>query len=65
MRSAGMVVANREAWPYVDLRVDWSEGDPIADLRAVWQGWAPQMKDYVTRAVNPDASPSYGVPGDP
>lgn len=65
VRSAGMVVANREAWPYIDLRVDWSEGDPIADLRAVWQGWAPQMKDYVTRAVNPDASPSYGVPGDP
>jgi len=65
VRSAGMVVANREAWPYVDLRVDWSEGDPIADLRAVWQGWEPQMNDYVTRAVNPDASPSYGVPGDP
>ena len=65
VRSAGMVVANRQAWPYIDLRVDWSDGDPIADLRAVWQGWQPQMKDYVTRALNPDASPSYGVPGDP
>ena len=65
VRSAGIVVANREAWPYIDLRVDWSDGDPIADLRAVWQGWQPQMKDYVTRALNPDASPSYGVPGDP
>jgi hypothetical protein len=23
------------------------------------------MNDYVTRAINPSAAPSYGVPGDP
>lgn len=64
VRSAGLLVAHREAWPLVDLRVDWSEGDPIADLAALWRGWAPQMDDYVTRALDPSAAPSYGVPGD-
>ncbi len=64
VRSAGLLVAHREAWPLVDLRVDWSEDDPIAALAAMWQGWAPQMDDYVTRALDPSAAPSYGVPGD-
>jgi uncharacterized Ntn-hydrolase superfamily protein len=64
VRSAGLLVAHREAWPLVDLRVDWSEDDPIAALAAIWQGWAPQMDDYVTRALDPTAAPSYGVPGD-
>jgi len=64
VRSAGLLVAHREAWPPVDLRVDWSEDDPIAALAAIWRGWAPQMDDYVTRALDPTAAPSYGVPGD-
>ena len=64
VRSAGVLVADREAWPLVDLRVDWSEGDPIADLRTVWEGWRPQMDDYVTRALDPASAPAYGVPGD-
>ena len=64
VRSAGLLVAHREAWPLVDLRVDWSEEDPIAALTAIWQDWAPQMDDYVTRALDPTAAPSYGVPGD-
>jgi uncharacterized Ntn-hydrolase superfamily protein len=64
VRSAGLLVADRQAWPLVDLRVDWSEGDPIADLAALWRGWAPLMDDYVTRALDPSAAPSYGVPGD-
>ncbi len=64
VRSAGLLVAHRQAWPLVDLRVDWSEDDPIATLAAIWQGWAPQMDDYVTRALDPTTAPSYGVPGD-
>ena len=64
VRSAGLLVADKEAWPLVDLRVDWSEGDPIADLRTVWEGWAPQMHDYVSRALDPASAPAYGVPGD-
>jgi uncharacterized Ntn-hydrolase superfamily protein len=64
VRSAGLLVAAREAWPIVDLRVDWSEGCPIADLRGLWEGWAPQMHDYVARALDPSSAPAYGVPGD-
>ncbi|MFN3498575.1 MAG: DUF1028 domain-containing protein, partial [Pannonibacter indicus] len=26
--------------------------------------YKPQAADYVTRALNPAAAPSYGVPGD-
>ena len=65
VRSAGVLVADREAWPLVDLRVDWSEENPISGLRALWHGWAPQMHDYVTRALDPARAPTFAVPGDP
>lgn len=62
--SAGLVVARPdESWPVVDLRVDWGEA-PIAGLRELWTLYAPQLEDYVTRARQPYAAPSYGVPGD-
>ena len=57
-------MADALPFPLVDLRVDWSDGDPIADLQALWEAYEPQMQDYVNRAVNPSAAPSYGVPGD-
>lgn len=63
VRSAGMVIADREAWPVTDLRVDWSM-DPIHELSAAWTVWKPQARDYVTRALDPSTSPAYGVPGD-
>lgn len=47
-----------------DLRVDWTEGDPIAELADLWQRWEPQQEAYVQRALAPDAAPNYGVPGD-
>ena len=65
VRSAGMVIAEKESWPIADLRVDWTEGDPIAALDALWQGWRGQMRDYVTRANDPSTAPGFGVPGDP
>ena len=49
----------------IDLRVDWSEENPISGLRALWHGWAPQMHDYVTRALEPSRAPTFAVPGDP
>ncbi|MCW3479422.1 DUF1028 domain-containing protein [Neisseriaceae bacterium JH1-16] len=64
VHSAGLLVADDLRWPLVDLRVDWDETDPIAGLRRLWQAYQPQMNDYVTRALNPLAAPSYGVPGD-
>lgn len=64
VHSAGLLLVDREAWPYAELRCDWSEDDPIAAIAAAWEVYAPQADDYVTRARNPAAAPSYGVPGD-
>lgn len=63
VRSAGLYVVDRYVWPMVDLRVDWHD-EPIAELRRLWDTYRPQMEDYLTRALNPPAAPSYGVPGD-
>jgi uncharacterized Ntn-hydrolase superfamily protein len=61
--SAGMLVSGEVEWPVADLRVDHAD-DPIGDLEALWQLWKPQMDDYVTRALEPNTAPSFGVPGD-
>ena len=64
VRSAGLAVVDTLVWPTVDLRVDWHDA-PIAELRRVWEVYAPQAADYRQRAVDPGLAPSYGVPGDP
>jgi len=64
VHSAGMLMVRDVTWPVADLRIDWSES-PIADLSALWDRWKPEMDGYVTRALDPDSAPSYGVPGDP
>ncbi len=63
VRSAGLKVVRDVAWPIVDLRVDWQDR-PIEALRDVWVVYEPQMEDYVRRALDPNAAPSFGVPGD-
>ncbi len=68
LHSAGLLVADAVDWPVTDLRVDWAAGDgsgPIAELARLWDVWAPQRDDYVTRALDPASAPAYGVPGDP
>ena len=64
VRSAGMKLVDEVSWPVADLRVDWSETCPIAGLTALWEIYKPQLEAYVTRAIDPSAAPSYGVPGD-
>lgn len=64
IRSAGMKLVHEVAWPVADLRVDWTEQCPIVELRKLWHIYAPQLEDYVTRALDPASAPSYGVPGD-
>ncbi len=65
VHSAGMLIVAREAWPYAELRCDWiDEGCPIEAIARAWEVYAPQADAYVTRALNPVAAPSYGVPGD-
>ncbi len=64
LHSAGMKLVQDVPWPVADLRVDWTEGCPIAELASLWELYKPQLADYVTRALSPGAAPSYGVPGD-
>jgi uncharacterized Ntn-hydrolase superfamily protein len=65
VHSAGLLVADRESWPYAELRIDWlDDGCPVAALTRAWEVYRPQADAYVTRALNPAAAPSYGVPGD-
>ena len=47
-----------------DLRVDWTDSDPVAELADLWARWQPLAADYVARALDPAGAPSYGVPGD-
>ena len=63
VRSAGVQVVHKVSWPVVDLRVDWDE-NPLPKLRTIWNEYQPQLEPYVTRALNPEAAPPYGVPGD-
>ena len=64
VHSAGIKVIHNNTWPLVDLRVDWLENNPIEELYKIWKNYEPQMKDYQSRALNPDQAPTYGVPGD-
>ena len=63
VHSAALSIVGDLSWPIVDLRVDWIDEDPIGHLDGLWQAYRPQMQDYLTRALNPTAAPSYGVPG--
>jgi uncharacterized Ntn-hydrolase superfamily protein len=63
VHSAGLKVADKLSWPFIDLRIDWSE-TPIKDLRTAWDIYKPQAAAYVQRALDPTQAPSFGVPGD-
>lgn len=65
VHSAALLVSGDQPFPLVDLRVDWEEDCPIKKLRQLWTDYEPQMQDYLNRAINPSAAPSYGVAGDP
>lgn len=65
VHSAGLLVVRDLGWPLVDLRVDWTQEDPVAELAAIWAVYAPQMEAYVQRATDPRGAPRFGVPGDP
>jgi uncharacterized Ntn-hydrolase superfamily protein len=64
VHSAGMVLVRDVPGPVADLRVDWTDNDPIAELRKLWGIYQPQLDAYVARALNPTGAPSFGVPGD-
>lgn len=64
LHSAGLLIVDEQHWPYAELRCDWTEACPISAITQAWEVYQPQADDYVTRALDPTAAPSYGVPGD-
>jgi len=64
VHSAGLSVVRDAGWRVTDLRVDWTDADPVAELERLVELWLPQRDDYVTRGLDPTAAPTYGVPGD-
>ncbi len=63
VHSAGLLIVDHQDWPLAELRCDWTEDCPITAILTAWRVFKPQMDDYITRALNPEAAPSYGVPG--
>src|SRR5262249_30979587 len=53
LRSAALLVVERESFPLVDLRVDDAE-DPLAALASLWRAYAPWVETFVARALDPD-----------
>ena len=53
IHSAALLVVHEQPWPLVNLRVDWSDGRPVATLCDLWSRYEPEMNSYVTWAVNP------------
>jgi uncharacterized Ntn-hydrolase superfamily protein len=56
VKSAALVVVDRESFPLVDLRVDF-DPQALVQLRWLWEIYEPSMKLYTDRAVNPDSVP--------
>ena len=59
--SAALLVADRESFPFVDLRVD-DHTRPLDELSRLWAAYAPMAQDLVRRAVSPDAAAVYVAP---
>lgn len=55
LRSAALLVVEREPFPLVDLRVDAAR-DPLTALAELWREYEPWARDFVTRALDPDSA---------
>lgn len=53
VKSAGLLVVDRESFPFVDLRVDLS-ARPLVDLRFLWELYQPMAESFVVRAHDPE-----------
>jgi uncharacterized Ntn-hydrolase superfamily protein len=56
IKSAALLVVDRESFALVDLRVDY-DPQPLVQLRWLWEIYEPSVKLYVERALTPDAVP--------
>ncbi len=59
VKSAGLLVVDKESFPFVDLRVDL-HAQPLVELRFLWEMYQPAAENYVVRAVDPDSAPGAG-----
>jgi len=59
VKSAGLLVVDKESFPFVDLRVDL-HAQPLVELRFLWELYQPTAENYVVRAVDPDSAPGAG-----
>ena len=50
LHSAALKLVDDYTWPLVDLRIDWTEHDPVGQLTQLWLAYEPQMEAYVTRS---------------
>jgi uncharacterized Ntn-hydrolase superfamily protein len=53
LRSAGLLVVERESFPLIDLRVD-DDPDPLGRLDALWEVYRPLVRVFLARALDPD-----------
>lgn len=58
LRSASLKVMGEHSFPLVDLRVDW-DIDPVGQLRALWNRYAPLTGDFLLRAIDPANAPVW------
>ncbi|MCW5719556.1 MAG: DUF1028 domain-containing protein [Devosia sp.] len=54
LSSAALRVAEYADFCSVDLRIDKSS-EPLADLRRLWEAYAPQQANFVERVLTPDS----------
>lgn len=55
LRSAALLVVERESFPLIDLRVD-AAAEPLDALDALLRAYEPWARDFVTRALDPDSA---------
>ena len=53
LRSAALLVVEREEFALIDLRVD-DDPDPLASLASLWTAYRPLTREFVARALDPD-----------
>jgi uncharacterized Ntn-hydrolase superfamily protein len=53
LRSAALLVVERESFPFADLRID-DDPEPLGRLSALWDTYRPLAAEFVTRALAPD-----------
>lgn len=52
--SSALLITDRNAWPLVDLRIDWQE-NPLDELRLLWEFFKPHQERFIKQVLTPAA----------